>query len=219
MRLSEIEERFSIRNFSNKPVSDEIIENILEAARLAPSWVNTQPWHFIIIKDKETKELLAQLAYGQPHLVSADTVIVCCADKTNWEEKDYRNLLESKAGLKKEKIEQLLSLSSFNPKLKGEEYVHLRCIEQVSYAIAYMTLEAHKNGVGCCIVGHIGNEFTNLVPEIYAKVKERLNLPSEFIITTLLPIGYPAEDNKNFKKIRKEKKEIVSYEIFKNKTK
>ena len=52
MVLREISERYSVRNFSDRNIPDEIIRDILEAARLAPSWVNTQPWHFIVVKDK-----------------------------------------------------------------------------------------------------------------------------------------------------------------------
>ena len=62
MVLEEIKSRHSVRNFSDKDVPDEILEKILEAARLAPSWVNVQPWQFIVIRNGETKQLLSKLA-------------------------------------------------------------------------------------------------------------------------------------------------------------
>jgi nitroreductase len=48
-----IEKRVSVRNFSEKEVEDEKIKKILTAAQKAPSWQNRQPWHFIVVKDKE----------------------------------------------------------------------------------------------------------------------------------------------------------------------
>ena len=50
-----IKGRRSCRNYSPELVSDETIENILEAATWAPSPLNTQPWEFIIVTNEETK--------------------------------------------------------------------------------------------------------------------------------------------------------------------
>jgi nitroreductase len=51
--------RVSIRRFKQTPVPDEDIRNILNAGRLAPSANNTQPWSFLVIKDKETLKKMA----------------------------------------------------------------------------------------------------------------------------------------------------------------
>ena len=48
--------RRSIRNFKNEPVSEETINNILEAGRRSPSATNVQPWHFVIARDLKEKE-------------------------------------------------------------------------------------------------------------------------------------------------------------------
>lgn len=212
MLLSEIQERCSVRNFIEKPVPNKIIENILEAGRLAPSWMNIQSWHFVVVKDIETKKLLSELSHGQPHLIKADTIIVCCGNKKEWEYKVYKEFIKARPGITQEKIDKFLNSTTFTPDLKGEEAVKIRCVEQVTYATAYMTLEAHKNGVGCCIIGAIGNELTDSVPETYKKLKEKLNLPPELMVITLLPIGYT--ETKCTKKIRKPKEQVVSYERF-----
>lgn len=57
--LELIKTRRSIRRYSDKEISDEIIEGILEAARWAPSGLNNQPWRFVIVKEKEKKKTLA----------------------------------------------------------------------------------------------------------------------------------------------------------------
>ncbi len=53
--------RRSIRGFTGAPVPDELINKILEAARWSPSAANSQPWEFVVIKEKETIEKLAEM--------------------------------------------------------------------------------------------------------------------------------------------------------------
>jgi len=54
-----ISERRSIRKYKSDPVPDEVILDIIDAARASPSWANTQVCQYIIVKDQKTKELLA----------------------------------------------------------------------------------------------------------------------------------------------------------------
>lgn len=54
--LKTIRERRTIFRFKSTPINDEQLNLVLEAGRWAPSWANTQPWRFIVINDKETKE-------------------------------------------------------------------------------------------------------------------------------------------------------------------
>ena len=60
--LENIKERRTIRNFSEKPVPKEIIENCLRAASSAPSGANRQPWHFSVVSDSETKKKIREAA-------------------------------------------------------------------------------------------------------------------------------------------------------------
>jgi len=71
-----IRKRRSIRRYKLDPVPDEVLNQILEASRLAPSGGHRQPWHFIVVKDSETKRKLeiAEWASGAP------IVIVGCTD-------------------------------------------------------------------------------------------------------------------------------------------
>ena len=69
--------RRSSHNFSSKPISEEVIHELIEAARLAPSGGNTQNWFFGIVKDQLTKERLAKAAGNQEWIASAPVVIAC----------------------------------------------------------------------------------------------------------------------------------------------
>ena len=48
--------RRRVRKFTDTPVSEEVLNNILEAGRLAPSATNSQPWYFIVVKDSKGKD-------------------------------------------------------------------------------------------------------------------------------------------------------------------
>ena len=56
--LRVIQERRSVRKYKNDMVPDEVIIDIIDAARAAPSWANTQVCQYIVVKDQKIKELL-----------------------------------------------------------------------------------------------------------------------------------------------------------------
>lgn len=59
-----IQDRRSIREFTEEPVSDQDLDMILEAARQAPSGENAQPWRFIIVKDEGMRKKMGAIAGG-----------------------------------------------------------------------------------------------------------------------------------------------------------
>jgi len=48
--------RKSIRKYKKEPITDDVLKNILEAGRRSPSAVNSQPWHFVVLRDRDAKE-------------------------------------------------------------------------------------------------------------------------------------------------------------------
>ena len=78
--IKEILTRKSTRKYKDTPVGDEQIMQLIESARLAPSGSNTQPWNFIIVRSKETREKLADASGGQRWMTTAPVYIVCVAD-------------------------------------------------------------------------------------------------------------------------------------------
>ena len=80
MELKEaIEKRESIRDYEDKPIPQDKLLRILEAARLAPSGSNRQPWKFVVVKDRQTRQKLAQAAEGQTFVGKAPVVIAAVA--------------------------------------------------------------------------------------------------------------------------------------------
>ncbi len=210
MLLEEIKTRKSVRSYNDTPISDETLNEILEAGRLAPSWVNVQPWKFIVIKDEKTKELLFKASGCQKQVLGAQVLIGCVADTEAWEKKNFAAVLE-KAGVNQMVQEAYLSNPTLNPSLIGHVETLSRTIEQLTYAIAYMTIQAEKSGVGCCIIGALANEMTKGDENVIKELKERLNLNDKQILLTVLTLGYEKTPRET-KKIRKEAQEVIFYE-------
>jgi len=72
--------RRSIRTYSDEPVPREKLDKILEAARVAPTARNSQPWHFIVVTDLEKRQALSKGMYAK-FLTQSPVVIVALGDK------------------------------------------------------------------------------------------------------------------------------------------
>jgi nitroreductase len=72
-----IRTRRSIRRYKKKLVEKKKLAKVLEAARLAPSAANRQPWSFVVVTDNKVKESL-RLAYNENWFVSAPVIVVAC---------------------------------------------------------------------------------------------------------------------------------------------
>ena len=79
--LEAIRTRRSIRTFTEKPVSREIIEQVIDGARLAPSANNVQPWEFVVVTDQTTRESIANTTdYGKFIAHAPVCIAVFCKD-------------------------------------------------------------------------------------------------------------------------------------------
>lgn len=89
--LELVRKRFSCRSFLDKSVPKELIEKIFEAARVAPSAVNNQPWLFAVISEVTLKKMIAS-CYSRPWLESAPIIIVACGDHNrSWRRADGKD--------------------------------------------------------------------------------------------------------------------------------
>lgn len=77
-----IKERRSIRNYSDRDIPQELLDQVLEAVKWSPSWANTQCWEIIVIKDGETKSKVQEtIAKGNPAakaITAAPVVLAVC---------------------------------------------------------------------------------------------------------------------------------------------
>lgn len=87
--LDLIKQRKSVREFLDRPIEREKIEMCLEAARLAPSESNSQPWRFIVVDDKELKDKLCDAAFGGLYFINtfcktAPVIVVVISEKSKF---------------------------------------------------------------------------------------------------------------------------------------
>ncbi len=103
--LTLAQKRFSARNYKPDTVEPEKLNYIIECARLAPSAVNFQPWHFIIVKS-ENQKLKVQQCYPREWFANAPVYIIVCADKsTAWvRDSDHKNHADIDAAIASEHI-------------------------------------------------------------------------------------------------------------------
>jgi nitroreductase len=159
-----IRTRRSVRRFSDRPVEEEKLTAVLEAARQAPSWANLQCWRFVVVKNQLTREQLSDLSYveaffaprgyksnpAKKGIAEAPVVIVACADPAQsgaiWEQPYY--------------------------------------LTDVGIAAQNLMLASRALGLGTVFVG-VFNEQA---------VRELLHIPSDLRVVGIFPLGYPREE-------------------------
>ncbi len=87
--LDLLRHRRSVRDFLDRPVEREKIMTCLEAARLAPSACNSQPWRFIVVDDRELKNKLCHAAFGGIYSMNsfcktAPVIVVVISEKSKF---------------------------------------------------------------------------------------------------------------------------------------
>lgn len=126
--LEVIRNRRSVRKFETRPIEEEKLQEILEAARLAPSGNNSQPWHFILVRSEAMRRQLAEASHQQLWMADAPVHIVCVAD------------IRSRI-----KTGEPIRLTDDSPLLEFK-----KLIRDTSIAIEHLVLEAENQGLATC---------------------------------------------------------------------
>lgn len=129
--LPEIARRRSVRAYQSTPVSQEDLLCVLEAARLAPSGNNRQPWKFLVIRNEETKRAIVSAENGQDWMLSAPVFIVCMGD------------LRARTGHGED-----APVTETHPDFEVK-----RIVRDSSIAITHMMLQAEHLGLSTCWTG------------------------------------------------------------------
>jgi nitroreductase len=192
-----IEKRRSIRKFKTDPVPDEHITALLNAARLAPSGCNAQPWRFKIIKDQETKLNLSHAAYDQSFIAEAPVVLICCADIKGYLEGTISGIQDiGKIGAVEDRIVKILlkraEQMELQMKFMNKDQLGLRIAFNVAIAVEHIVLRALDFGIGSCWVRLIDEQM----------IKAIFSWDENIHVVALLPIGYPAESPQPRKRLK-----------------
>lgn len=177
-----IRRRRSIRKFKADTVAQEHVEAIIEAARLAPSGCNMQPWRFKIVRDNTTKHKLVQACYGQEFIAKAPVVIVCCADIGSYNTGTLSAVTDyGRNG----PVEENALRKIFNKMAPADQLEPSSLIPgvliNVAIAIEHMVLKAVDLGLGSC--------WVRLLDE--HSIRSMFAWGPDLCVVAVLPIGYP----------------------------
>lgn len=173
-----IRARRSCRSFQNKPVPEDVLNDMLLAAQLAPSGGNGQNHLFGMIDDKEIKTALAKAAGNQMWISKAPIVIACCAAL----EDDLKTLPRDDFGLKVNELRFGKNFIEYLNQYEDRNAVGTLFTNASPLIPAeHMVLAAAAHGLSACFIG-------------WLDVKEAiriLGLPDNVVCLFLLPVGYP----------------------------
>ena len=85
----------AVRSYKEKPVPQDIIRRIVEAGRLTGSSMNGQPWHFVVVEDRDTLRQLGRLARSGPYIAQAPLAVVVAIEKTRYAVSDASRAIQS----------------------------------------------------------------------------------------------------------------------------
>jgi nitroreductase len=177
-----ISNRRSIRKFKPDPVPPELITRCLEAARLAPSGTNCQPWKFLVVRDAVKRGQIMDAAYGQPMFGQAPVVVVLLGD-TKAYRKRFRTGQEliDVGALEREDAER--ALAAYKEMKQAEDDAGAIMMNGM-IAGEHLVLEAASQGLGSCWVMLFKRE----------KISELFDLPKNLFPIALIPLGYPDQN-------------------------
>jgi len=127
--LDLIKHRKSVRHFLDRPVEQEKIMMCLEAARLAPSACNSQPWKFVVVDDKQLKNKLCRAAFSGIYLMNsfckrAPIIVVVVSERAKF-------------------------LARIGGLFRGTQYYLI----DIGIACEHFVLQAEELGLGTCWIG------------------------------------------------------------------
>jgi nitroreductase len=187
-----LRKRFSVRKFQDRPIPDEVVEDVLDAGRLSPSGGNEQPWVFGVITDRHMIARIVEMACPQEWMAKAPLLIVLCTvcvgDERGGRDIQKHRFPEHTQAI--EKMDQDLYWA-----LNQEEH-------QTKIAGTHMALAALEHGVVSCWVSLFDVK----------RLARLLNLPRGYMPSEILVLGYPGEERKLTGK--KDLDEVVFYNTF-----
>jgi len=160
-----LKERKTIRKYSDEDVSDDLLNEILEAGIRASTTGNMQVYSIVITRDRKMKEALAPLHFNQPMMMQAPVSLTFCADFNRFKKWCHnRNATPC--------YDNFLSFMT-------------AAIDAIIVAQT-VSIAAESKGLGICYLG--------TAIYMAEKIIDVLNLPAGVVPVTTLTIGWPAED-------------------------
>ncbi|MEK6915451.1 MAG: NAD(P)H-dependent oxidoreductase [Nanoarchaeota archaeon] len=197
--------RYATKSFdSSKTLSENDLNELLEAVRLTPSSFGLQPWKFIIVEDKELRKKIAGSAWNQPQVTEASNLLVLCA-KTDVSEDYIKEFIKDTAKIRNISIESLKGyedmMINFRKGLSQTQTADW-CKRQVYISLGILLQSASLKRIDA-------SPMEGFDPK---GVDEILNLKEQGLTSTVLcALGYRSENDKtsNYAKVRYSSSKII----------
>jgi len=175
----QMDQRRSVRDFSDEPVPIEAIADAIRAASTAPSGAHMQPWTFVVVDDSELKSKVRQAAEEEERQFYADRagsewLSALAPLGTDWE----------KPHLETAPYLIICFMQSYGVAEDGAHYKHYYAQESMGIAVGMLIAAIH----------HIGLATLPHTPNPMAFLTQLLKRPQNERPFALLPVGYPAAD-------------------------
>jgi nitroreductase len=234
--LYKLTKRRSLRSFASKKVTDALMYQLLELANRAPSAYNIQPWHFILVRNPELRQLLCHIAMDQEQVLNAPEIVAVAADTECWK-KPFEGILaesvrsglftEKEASIKRKNVHAIFSTAPFGlfgfvkrlltplrrlgkptPRvITNREEAKAYVENQAMVAASYFMAGAELAGLGTCPIDAFDEE----------RAKALLALPANMSLPLLIAFGYPLETDNRPQSYRIPLLEKLSLDLFTNK--
>lgn len=193
--LDILKNRTSLRVYDEKPLPEDAVNQILEAAMRAPTAGNMMSYSVIIIEDQEKKEILSRSCDNQPFIAKAPLVLIFAADF----QKLYDYYIINKIGKYCARTQK--------PFTKPSSASLFLAINDAVIAAQNAVIAGETLGIGSCYIGDI--------MEHYEEHRKLLNLPEFVFPAAMLCMGYYPEGYKKNIRERFDKKYIVFKDEYK----
>ncbi|MDP6229976.1 MAG: nitroreductase family protein [Candidatus Marinimicrobia bacterium] len=176
--LNALKTRRSVRDFSSRSVSEEIIHNCIKTAVYAPSGANKQPWHFVIVKNPSIKKKIRIAAEAEEkefysHRATKEWLEDLNQFGTDW----HKPFLETAPYL-------IVIFKEIIDKHGDESRKNYYVNESVGIAAGFLLTAIHNAGLA---------SLTH-TPSPMKFLQEILNRPENERAFLLIPVGYPADE-------------------------
>ena len=200
--------RRSVHEYSDEPLDRDTLDAVFEAATLAPSGYNLQPWEFLALRDPEKKQALREIAFDQEHVTAADTAVVVLGntDPTAHAEPVFDDWL-AKEYIPNEEVRDALLENVDGIGAQPSDERRVWTTRSTSLAAMTLMYAAWDHGVASC-------PMEGFDPEALV---ETFDIPDGYEPVMLITLGYPAEDAadvENERKARRPVEEVVHYDEF-----
>ena len=179
-----LNQRVSIRQYNGQPIPDEMLREILNSARRSPTSSNMQAYSFVVVRNPDTKKILAESAGNQKHIETCDVFLAICADV--------------------HRLEKACEMHGTQLAKNLENFL----VSSVDAALVGMSVAtvAESFGLGHVMIGGMRNH-----PK---KNAETLGLPEGVYVVYGMCLGFPDEANIPPQKPRLPEELVIHYEQY-----